>query len=404
MNSKNTFLKIGIGILTAGILGYFYLTSERSSSYNWNPHFKASSRDPYGCYLFYELLKADRNSKQFREIKSPVHRILQAEEELLGATYFFVGEKWFYTEEDIEAISAFVARGNNAYIISKEAPYPFLSSNGIYSQMYIGSFIDYGTSMYLKGNEQQKPVYTYLFDWEKEKYKWVYADSVAGSTISVKGKLTENRSNFFSLNLEKGTLYFHLTPLVLTNYFLRDKDKLAYANEVLSGLGDGPIYWDSFSGLPYDGSETTQSPLSFILSQESLRWAWYLLVAIGVIYIIMYTRRKERVIPVINKPRNTSIDFIRTIGAMYRHQSAHLKIVHHQNQLFLTYIRTKYGISTGKDEGEFVKRASLKSGVEDREIDQILKEARRLERKGEASSKELIAFNQMTEVFYKNCK
>ncbi|MEM6831729.1 MAG: hypothetical protein AAF551_14560, partial [Bacteroidota bacterium] len=201
-----------------------------------------------------------------------------------------------------------------------------------------------------------------------------------------------------------GKFFFHLTPIVLTNFFLREEDKLDYANKLLSELGDGTIYWDNFSAVPYDESEISQSPLSFILSQESLRWAWYLLLTIGLVYILLYTKRRQRVIPVINGPRNTSIDFIQTIGAMYRHQEAHLRIINHQNQLFLTYIRTKYGISSSNDEKDFTKRVSLKSGIEETEIDMILKEARRLNRKGDITTKDLIAYNQLTEKFYTNCK
>ncbi|MEM9337368.1 MAG: DUF4350 domain-containing protein [Bacteroidota bacterium] len=403
MKNKSTLLKIGIGTLVAGALAYFYLTTERTTSYNWNPDFKTSSRDPYGCYLFYELLKEGRASERFVEIKTPIARTLEALE-VEGATYFFVGEQWYYSEEDVVALSEFVAQGNHAYIISKEAPYTFLSDNGIYSNIYFDSRFDYSASLTFRENPEQRFDYEYLFDWKKKKFSWAYADSVVHPNIDVIGFSSDDKVNFFTVRHGDGKFFFHLTPIVLTNFFLREEDKLDYANKLLSELGDGTIYWDNFSAVPYDESEISQSPLSFILSQESLRWAWYLLLTIGLVYILLYTKRRQRVIPVINGPRNTSIDFIQTIGAMYRHQEAHLRIINHQNQLFLTYIRTKYGISSSNDEKDFTKRVSLKSGIEETEIDMILKEARRLNRKGDITTKDLIAYNQLTEKFYTNCK
>jgi len=157
---------------------------------------------------------------------------------------------------------------------------------------------------------------------------------------------------------------------------------------------------DNFSGIPSDDYGITQSPLSFVLSQESLRWAWYMLLCLGILYILFYTKRRQRVMPVVNPIKNTSIDFVKTIGAIYYHEESAQKIIAHQKRLLLTYIHTRYGISPGSE--SFLKKASLKSGVSEAEIDMILKEAKRLQLRGELTNKDLVDYNKLTENFYRN--
>jgi hypothetical protein len=98
------------------------------------------------------------------------------------------------------------------------------------------------------------------------------------------------------------------------------------------------------------------------------------------------------------------LEFVKTIGGMYYQQNAHLRIISHQCQLFLNFIRTHYGIATNKIDGEFLNKASLKSGVSRDEIDMILREEKRLVLRRDVTKKDLIEYNKLTEAFYRNCK
>ena len=61
----------------------------------------------------------------------------------------------------------------------------------------------------------------------------------------------------------------------------------------------------------------SDSPLRFILSQPALKWAWYLLLAGVLIFIIFNLRRTQRPIPILPKNLNTSVEFVKTIGNLY---------------------------------------------------------------------------------------
>jgi len=206
------------------------------------------------------------------------------------------------------------------------------------------------------------------------------------------------------VSLDSGVLYLHMAPILFSNFYLRDEEKLQYAEMVFTNLSDQQVFWDEFSQIPFNGVESKKSPLIFILSQPSLRWAWYLLLVMGFLYLVIYTKRRQGIIPVLPKKANTSIEFMETMGDLYFQQNAYLKIVNHQKELFLSFFRTKYGLSTNKIDDAFLMKAELKSGVLRHEIDMIIKEAKRLNFISDISEKDLIDYNKLIESFYKNIK
>lgn len=399
---KGSIIKIIFGVVTGLLLLYFYFTAEKKPTYNWYPNFKIESKDPYGCYLFYSLVKESFSGQNFTEMDDPPRKVLESYEGS-DATYVFIGSQAYYSEADLTALANFVYAGNTAYVMLEDYPYEILNNMAVFSSIYFDTFYEEKANLEIGDSDPYSVSVEYIEDWEKAKYHWYYADSISDEQIQILGDFGNEKINYLKVSYGSGNLHLHLTPLTFTNFHLKNEDKLKYANKVLADFEDGPIFWDNFSHIPSEESELSESPLSFILSQESLRWAWYLLVSIGLVYLVFYTKRKQRVIPVINKVKNTSIDFVKTIGAMYYHQAAHLKIVQHQRQLFLTYINTHYGIKFNKEES-FIKKVSLKSGLKEDQIDLILKEAKRLELLENITTKDLIAYNELTENFYRNCK
>lgn len=399
---KSSIIKIVVGALAALLLLYFYMNRDDTPVYNWTTHYKTDSKDPYGCYLFHELLKESVGDDRYRKLEGPLSKTLQSNDSS-NATYVFISDSYYYTEEDLYYLIEFVRNGNNAYLLFEDIPYDILDVAEVYSTIYFGSFEDETVSM--KTYNMDVPIeISYFKDWKKTSSYWYYADSISEEQIEVLGDYSEEKFNYFKVKVGDGSLYIHLAPLVFTNFHLKEEKNMDYATSVLSDFNEGPVYWDDFSHIPTEETGMSESPLSFILSQESLRWAWYLLLGLGMIYLIFYTKRRQRVIPVTNKVRNSSIDFVQTIGSMYYQQEAHLRIISQQRQLFLTYIRTKYGIFSQVDDESFLKKVSLKSGIKSSEIDMIFKEAKRLELLGSITTKDLIGFNDLTENFYRNCK
>ncbi len=404
---KQRLIQFSLGIVVVSLIAFFYLTKPKYNRYDWSENLRASSKTPYGTYLIHQLLqsKSNRDGSGFFEIDVPVRYAL-LDSTLRNSSYIFLGEEWFYAEKDIETILDFVMRGNNAYIISNYEPSELLEMINGYPVTFYSTVSDSVVEMSMKRSgltDSSRFKFTYIEDWEPKYYEWNYADEYEDDRISTLGYFNDYYNNFFEIKLGQGSLYIHLSPILFTNFYLREEDKLRYAEMVFSDLNK-TVYWDEFSQTPLDGVEESKSPLVFILSQPGLRWAWYLLLIMGLLYLAIYTRRRQNIVPVLPQKVNSSIEFVETMGSLYFQQSSYLKIVNHEKELFLSYLRTKYGISTNKADDDFIKKAALKSGVSGNEISFIIKEAKRLNFISNISEKDLIEYHKHIETFYQNCK
>lgn len=399
--------KIIIGTLAFGLMIFFFLKTEFDRTYNWSAHYRTDSKDPYGCYLFHQILKSGRQNSEFIELNAPLAMSMK-ELEVEGTTYIYLGEKRFYTTKDIEALLAYVERGNDAYILSEAEPMEVLMGEDFKPMAYDLFNNSVATLTFSDSTINPREVtIEYIKDFESGNFYWPYLDSISDPAIETLGTYSGDPYyvNFIRVKYGKGHLIFHFAPLVFTNFHLKNEDNFNYANQVLKGVRE-TVYWDEFSHMEHsDSAGPDQNPLGFILSQPALRWAWYILLFTALVYLVFYTKRKQRAIPVIQSINNTSIEFVKTIGGMYfQQEGSNFKILQHQYQLFLTYIRTHYGIQTNKLDDAFLKKVSLKSGIDQNSIDTILKEAIRIRRLGEVTDRDLTNFYNLTTNFYRNCK
>jgi hypothetical protein len=196
---------------------------------------------------------------------------------------------------------------------------------------------------------------------------------------------TDSLVNFASFGYGKGRFLLHSTPLCFSNFHLLRPEMQQYASGVLTHLPEASIYWDAMNRVPEmvtrqrNNTRQRSGPdlredhlLSFIMKREALAWAWYLLLAIGLLYLVFRTRRKQRPIPVLPKNENSSHEFINTIANLHQ-RSANFKAICIQSmKLFLTRVRERYDLSASLDpmthrvirtEDDFVRKLSVRSNV-----------------------------------------
>jgi hypothetical protein len=148
----------------------------------------------------------------------------------------------------------------------------------------------------------------------------------------------------------------------------------------------------------------SQGPLQYILSQESLRWAWYITMLLLLVYAIFYGKRRQRVIPVIEENKNTSLEFVQTIGQLYYQERNHKVLCMHKMKLFLQFIRNRYFIHALQMSDEVIQKISVKSQVAESEIRNIFTQYNWIDRTISVTAEELVEFHQLIENFYNQCK
>src|SRR6185503_10139397 len=83
-------------------------------------------------------------------------------------------------------------------------------------------------------------------------------------------------------------------------------------------------------------------------------------------------RRKQRIIPVMTRPRNDSMDFVKTIGRLYYDKGDHKNLSRKMAAYFLEYVRNRYKLTTVSLDEEFIKNLQFKTNCEEHEIRSIV--------------------------------
>lgn len=169
----------------------------------------------------------------------------------------------------------------------------------------------------------------------------------------------EGKANFIKINHGKGHLYLHTEPLFLTNYYLLKKGNQKYVEDVFSYLPNRETIW--FSGANKTVGES-QSPMRFILANPALKYAWWLLLAGLLLFVIFNAKRKQRIIPIVEPLKNKSVEFVKSIGNLYMQEGDFHDMMAKKAQYFLHRVRVELLIDTHNLDDNFVHLLHLKTG------------------------------------------
>ena len=179
----------------------------------------------------------------------------------------------------------------------------------------------------------------------------------------------------------KGKVVVCTTPLLFTNFGVLYGDNVDYLMRVLSIMDNGkPILRaTNFEGAMgnYEYQEA-QSPLKFFLSQSPLRWAIYLTLTTILIFMIFTAKRRQRAIPVYEKPVNRQVEFAKLIGTLYFQKGDHLDLLQKKYKFFAETVRRLTGIDIDDDteRSENVQQLASLTGMDKAEMERSLKAIR----------------------------
>ena len=225
-------------------------------------------------------------------------------------------------------------------------------------------------------------------------------------TTDVLGYNEKHRTNFVRLRAGKGNFYLHMEPLAFSNYFLLHKKNIDYYEKVLSVISPDvtKIVWDEYYLLVKEGSRPPrdrQSWLSVLFHYPALKAALLTAILSLLVYVILEMRRKQRFIPVLKKPKNDSLDFVKTIGRLYYDKGDHKNLCRKMAAYFLEHVRSKYKLSTGLLDEEFINNLKFKSGGDETAIREIVSFVKYIDTAPVITSKQLTDFHKKLDSFYK---
>ena len=137
----------------------------------------------------------------------------------------------------------------------------------------------------------------------------------------------------------KGEVIFVSSPLLFTNYGMLEGNTFVYIFRLMSYLADLPVYRTEAYVKTDAMLVAEQSPFREFIKRPPLRWALYLALLGVVLFMIFTARRRQRVIPIMSKPANRSLEFIQLIGTLYYQRKDHVDLVRKKFKLFAEELR-----------------------------------------------------------------
>ncbi len=390
--SKRILLAFGVALLAIIIIEIV-----RPKPLDWRESFTAEDNIPFGSFIISEEMESLFNNSTTKIINQDPFEFLRDSIYVQNSLYFFVNSSLNFDKRAFEKLSNYVRSGNTV----------FLSSRNFGAVMQDSLDIDNYSYNYLLEEEIRPAFFSPSFQvdslpsYKKGVYKSIFTafDTINTTALGYYYNEGDDNSleeiNFIKVVHGKGAFYFHTLPEAFSNYYLMTGNQ-EYVASVLSYLNPKEIYWDNYLK---SGRKVVSSPMRFVLSQESLKWAYYI-ISIGILFFVIFrVKRTQRISQVIEPLKNSSLEFTKTIGDLHFQHKDFGNIISKKITYFLEKVRSQYYLDTNTLDDTFCEKLAQKSANTFETTQNLINTIKTLKSKSIHTEKDLINFNKLLEEF-----
>jgi hypothetical protein len=407
---KKTLPYIAIVLLVSAIA--FLFTYKKPHAFDDRITLNYRDKIPYGTYAAYKLLQ-----KEFPHAVIQTNRYAPAEwkgltSDSVKQVLFIVTKVFNPSEQDLDYLTSFVQKGNYVFIsafqiTSVAAKFFKLMQKNQYDfyTLMLGVRHQFdafdSTIVNLDSNNFKIPL-SYQYPGADFTNEFAKTDSIFTYPLGYSFHLN---ANLVAINSMKGTIFLHAAPITFSNFFLLYENNRYYYEKLMSLLPQDAkkIVWDEYYLYHYNNKKPQQKQgiLSVILKYENFKWAFWAALLLLFLYVITEIKRKQRIIPEYEKPKNESLEFVTTIGKLYYEKGDHKNLAEKLTQYFFDYVRNHYKISTAEINSLFVQQLAAKSNKDVSEINAITESMHAINLSDAITQKQLMDYYQLLENFYK---
>lgn len=324
-----------------------------------------------------------------------------------GSLYINISNKYLAGEEDASALLNYVYNGNTAFIAAEniDSTLLFRLSTVITSDPWmdiIDGVLFKKTSISLLPDElSEKDSFSYFYMPFSN-----YFSASDGDKSRITGYGKNGNANFLVFFWGKGRLYLHCEPKAFSNYFLLTGNNYLYMTQIMQMIEEKPaaIYWDEYySKINFkDNNQNDASAIGALLKQPPLANAFWLLIILLILYILINGKRKQRVVPIIEPIENTSVAFTEAVAGVYMAEKNNKNIADKMISYFNEHIRSRYFLHMYAENNDQVSLLSRKSGVSTEQVKALYEHIQFINNANEVSDTALLTLNQRIQNFYKN--
>ncbi|NNE33989.1 MAG: DUF4350 domain-containing protein [Rhodothermales bacterium] len=244
----------------------------------------------------------------------------------------------------------------------------------------------------------------HLYEVDKTAAEWYFTSVDTARTRVLANAETSagDRATFIRSDYGSGSFFVTTMPYVFTNVVLADSAGAGLSFAVLSHLPVQTTVWSS-NYIPGRG-QTASTPIRYLLANEALRWAWFLMIGSATLFILFRARRRQRVIPVIQPHRNATLEFVDTVGRLYFQRGNHLDLAQKKVAHFQEYVRSHLGIDGRNLDAQCIDRIAMRSGAKHETIERIASAVLQVSRANQLSSDQLMQVSKPIDEFYQEAR
>ena len=384
--------KIYISIATILLLGYLFVVYNKPGETNWTPSLSYTHKIPYGTYIIYHQLNQIFPGAKVVRKNTSVYTSLHNQAMSSGGNYLLIAKTIEINKFDFTEMAKYMKAGNSVFISC------FNLKGFITDTLRLSLDFEYnkGNARQNFTNNQIKTDTGYIFNRDMGDQYFGLLDTTKATVIA---KNEYNHSTYVKFKFGKGALYICANPCIFTNYSLLTGNGADYAAKALSYLpATKTVYWDELQNG--DVNMEDESPLRVFFKNPNLQWAYYLGLCSLLVFVLFEMKRRQRIIPVIEPLKNSTLDFVTVVGQVYYEKRNNADIAHKKILYLLTYLRDKYQVRTIKLDSEFKDKLIEKLGLDAKFANELVNHLQYVSLQGHVNDNELIELNKLIEQFY----
>ena len=358
-------------IISFVIINLMFSCSQEKKT-DWRVTFDKNSKDPYGCYIAYHLLKdifpetkIESGRNIFKEINSSLDKPQLASS--IGRMSIVVCKRFEADSLELDKMLRYIKKGNTILIFAENYSknifsYFHAESNTVYSSIKSFSIGQEDTI------ENQK---TFIF-FNHRKYQYLYSglpvqyDFTIDSTYDEEiyyltySNSIDTPSSLISSD-EEGTFMICRNPITMTNHFLLQNNNRNYFEYLMSFFSSYHSHLTWYSTLERNARDETEVDWSWLINFPPLFYAFLMLATLFLFYTLFEGKRRQRSIPILPSNTNSSLEFTETVGLLYFNKKDNRNLSEKMITHYLENIRTKHNLKTNEMDQDFVIRLAQRT-------------------------------------------
>ncbi|MCX6310891.1 MAG: hypothetical protein NT084_04565 [Bacteroidetes bacterium] len=352
------------------VVVFLYRVSQEASQkqIDWDENYTGASKSPFGCYVAKDFIENMLSSK-VEDVDLTVYQKL-SEGAHINENYVFVNTDFAPSKQDVTQLCKFVSSGNTVFISARnfgaladtlkiDVGDPLMYDIHQDSISTFSGAVNSG-SAFAEANLVNPNLHLPKnASFDHTTYSVIFTKLDTNKTI-VLGTGSENLANYVSVSFGKGKFLLHTLPDAFGNYYAADRSTSKYLFRCLSYLQDRPTYFDEHYKV---GRIENKDSRRYLLSEPALKLGYLIVVIAGLIGLFFGGKRRQRPVPIVVPPSNSTLEFVEQVGVLYYNQGNHADIVRKKINYFLESIRSRFFTQTNIFDDKFLERMENLSGT-----------------------------------------